>query len=109
MSAQDWRSTLGALLPDGYTPEPEGPADSSPAAPKPRLNVTIDRKRAGKTATIVSGFEPGDPAADTLAAELKRRLATGGSARGGEILVQGDRRKDVAQLLRDKGYKVVCQ
>ena len=41
-----------------------------------------------------------------IASKIKKRLATGGSARGGEILVQGDRREELRTLLADMGYKV---
>jgi translation initiation factor 1 len=71
------------------------------------LDIVLDRKgRAGKSATIVCGFgdESDDETITALAAKLKKRLATGGSVRGGEILVQGDRRKEVAELLKAEGY-----
>ena len=98
----DWKSALGALLPDDYQPEPESAPDLS-ARPRPRLTVTLDKKRAGKTATIISGFDADDPRAHELAALLKRKLATGGSSRGGEILVQGDRVEQVRVILREQG------
>ncbi|MDE6694149.1 MAG: translation initiation factor [Muribaculaceae bacterium] len=98
----DWKSALGALLPDDYQPEPESAPDLS-ARPRPRLTVTLDKKRAGKTATIISGFDADDPRAHELAALLKRKLATGGSSRGGEILVQGDRVDQVRVILREQG------
>ncbi len=101
---KDWQDSLRSLLPDGYTPEPEQPAEEQPA-PMPRLDVIVDRKRAGKTATIISGFDPDDNRAAELAAMLRKRLATGGSVRGGEILIQGDRAADVLSLLKEKGYK----
>lgn len=102
MKDTDWKSALGALLPDDYQPEPE----SAPALsdrPRPRLTVTLDKKRAGKTATIISGFDADDPRVSELAAMLKRKLATGGSSRGGEILVQGDRVDQVRLILREQG------
>lgn len=102
----DWKNALGALLPDDYTPEPEPETTAEAAAPRPRLAVTLDKKRAGKTATIISGFDPFDPRAAEIAAMLKRRLATGGSSRGGEILVQGDRVEQVRAILRDAGYRI---
>lgn len=103
----DWKNALGALLPSDFTPDPE-PENAADAAskPKPRLSVTLDKKRAGKTATIISGFDPSDPRAAELATLLKRKLATGGSSRGGEILVQGDRQEQVRAILREEGYKV---
>ncbi len=102
--SKDWQESLRSLLPDGYTPEPEPQAVAAPS-PLPRLDVMVDRKRAGKTATIISGFDPDDSRATDLAASLRKRLATGGSVRGGEILIQGDRAADVLVLLKEKGYK----
>lgn len=104
MKNVDWKNALGALLPDDYCPDAESiPAQAS--RPTPRLTVTLDKKRAGKTATIIAGFETDDPRAAELAAMLKRRLATGGSSRGGEILVQGDRVEQVRAILREEGYR----
>ena len=75
----------------------EAPAQSG------RLDIVYERKgRAGKCATIIT---LSDSEVEKLASELKRRLGTGGSARGGEILVQGDRRRDVLEFLVSKGYK----
>lgn len=102
MKDTDWKSALGALLPDDYQPEPEIALALSDR-PRPRLTVTLDRKRAGKTATIISGFDADDPRAAELATLLKKRLATGGSSRGGEILVQGDRVDQVRAILREEG------
>ncbi|MDE6161288.1 MAG: translation initiation factor, partial [Muribaculaceae bacterium] len=61
--------------------------------------------RAGKTATIIAGFDSEEQAADT-ASQLKKSLATGGSARGCEVLLQGDRRTDAADALRRLGFRV---
>lgn len=104
---EDWRSALGALLPDDYTPESESPEADRPEAgkfPKQRLAVSMERKgRGGKTATIISGFNLSDEEIEQVASILKRRLATGGSARGGEILIQGDRTDDVRRILKEIG------
>lgn len=109
----DWQSSLRQFL-DANPDLPEGQSaadgdDTTPApvAKKPRLDIVLDRKgRAGKTATIIAGFPESTPDDEisSLAARLKQRLATGGSARGGEILIQGDRRADVDRLLRADGY-----
>ncbi len=106
----DWKDALAGLLPDDYTPADEStPADETAAKPcNDRLHVILDRKgRKGKTATIISGFTIADEQVEELAATLKRRLGTGGSARGGEILIQGDRADDVLKALTDLGYKAV--
>lgn len=80
----------------------------TPAKPgkKPVLTIYFERRR-GKDATIISAPQDMDDAdlAD-LASRLKRSLATGGSVRGGEILLQGDRRSDLKRLLTAWGYVV---
>jgi putative translation initiation factor SUI1 len=71
-----------------------------------RLDIVLERKgRAGKTATIITGFTVSDDAVADIASQLKRSLGTGGSARGGEILIQGDRRKEVLARLTALGLK----
>ena len=46
-----------------------------------------------------------DDEVEDLASKMKRRLGTGGSVRGGEILIQGDRRQAVLDFLTAEGYK----
>lgn len=71
-----------------------------------RLDIIMERKgRAGKTATLITGWELPDDELLEVAARLKKNLGTGGSARGGDILIQGDRRKDVLEQLISMGYK----
>lgn len=100
----DWRDALRGLdLPQG-TDEDTGAAKEKPRK-LPKIIVDFERKgRGGKQATILSGFDCDDSELQRIASELKRRLACGGSARGGEILVQGDRREQVRRLLREMGY-----
>ena len=72
----------------------------------PRLSMSIERKgRGGKTATIIAGFASPEQAAGAASA-LRKRLATGGSARDCEVLLQGDRRTDAAEALRALGYRI---
>ena len=110
---EDWKAKLGAAFgvdPDEVAQEPEQPQEPLTAEQQQggeRLEVVIDRKgRKGKTATIIAGFKADDAALRTLAATLKQRLSTGGSARGGEILLQGDYRERAVELLRSMGFKV---
>ena len=105
----DWKSKLSNLL--ASNPDlPDGEdiiisnEDDSKTKKKNRLDITLDRKRAGKTASIISGFSDDDDIKN-IAAQLKQKLGVGGSARGGEILIQGDRRNDIAKILSDIGYK----
>lgn len=83
------------------------PVTESTVNDRQTLVVSMERKgRGGKTATIISGFTWPDNRIAELASTLKSRLGTGGAARGGEILIQGDRRADVASLLRKQGHVV---
>ena len=105
--ATDWRDALGALHFDEPVSEPGDAAEDTPtqdALPAQKLQVTVEKKgRGGKTATIISGFTLSDKEIDDIAGRLKKKLGTGGSARGGEILIQGERRDDVMSALRQLG------
>lgn len=111
MMATDWQDALRALLPDQQPDndaanEPAPDAEQEALVQKERLDIILERKgRAGKTATIIAGFTIDDAAVRDVAARLKSALGTGGSSRGGEILIQGDRRNDVLRLLTLFGYK----
>lgn len=108
--AGSWQDSLQAFLnnnPD--LPQGEDVAQEPEQASKPkqpRLDIILDKKgRAGKMATIISGFVIDDEEINQLARKLKTRLGVGGSARGGEILIQGDRRQDVLKFLTEQGFK----
>lgn len=105
----DWQKSLEALrdtLPEGdATPEVDK-EDTSKPSPQPRLDIILDKKgRKGKEATIVTGFTLSDAEVADVASSLKRRLGTGGSSRGGEILIQGDKRTQVLEALTSLGFK----
>ena len=73
-----------------------------------RLDIIFERKgRAGKQATIVCGFPESYPLEklQEIASKLKQKLGVGGSARGGEILFQGDQRKKLFDNLTLLGFK----
>lgn len=73
----------------------------------PALHVVIERKgRAGKTATIIEGFECGEEDLKRIAGSLKSALGTGGSCRGGEILIQGECREKVRNELSKMGFRL---
>lgn len=104
--ANDWRDALGSLLPEDYTPEPQQDEASQAPVQTTRLDVCVERKgRAGKVATIVSGFTVPDAEVERIASQIKQRIGAGGSARGGEILIQGDRAAQVLDLLKNMGFK----
>ena len=115
MNNMDWKDALGkafnlpaneetaAPTPDEQPTQQAGPVEQQGGR---RLDIVFERKgRGGKQATIVTGFVCDDEALKTVASQLKRSLGVGGSARGGEILIQGDRRQQVLDLLQGMGFK----
>lgn len=106
----DWKEQLGMAFnidPASVQNEPETePVAEEPAPCKQRLDIMLDkRNRNGKKVTLIVNFEGSEDALKTLAKELKQHCGVGGSARGGEILIQGDFREKVLAFLKDKGYK----
>nr|AKQ01965.1 Translation initiation factor SUI1-related protein [uncultured euryarchaeote Rifle_16ft_4_minimus_309] len=71
------------------------------------IRVTNDKRRYGKTVTIIAGLDATDIDIDELARTLKNRCAAGGTAKEGRIELQGEHRKRVAQVLEGLGYRVV--
>ncbi len=70
-----------------------------------RIEVWIDKKnRGGKIATIVKGFVGTESDLKDLGKVLKSACGVGGSAKNGEIIIQGNVRDKVMQILSDKGY-----
>ncbi|MDE6050033.1 MAG: translation initiation factor [Paramuribaculum sp.] len=103
----DWLEQLGSLrdsLPDGE--DIPDIVEEQPKTVSPRLDIVFEKKgRAGKQATIVCGFNCDDDTLKDIASRLKKTLGCGGSARAGEILIQGDRRKDALSALTAMGFK----
>lgn len=72
---------------------------------KQRLIVRIDRRqRAGKQVTLIEGFVGSQEDLSALAKVLKVKCGVGGTAKDGEITIQGDLRDKVTALLQSMGY-----
>lgn len=106
----DWKKRLGVV----YSTDPEFRFESEKQEEREtlppqqqHLYVRLDRKnRKGKTVTLVEGFEGTGEDLKSLAKELKSRCGVGGSASDGVILIQGDFRERIIQMLTDKHYHV---
>ena len=108
MADNDWKSRLGVVYstnPDfKYTQVEEEEQQTLPPA-RQRLIVRIDRRqRAGKQVTLVEGFVGTAADLAALSKTLKTKCGVGGTAKDGEITVQGDLRDKVVALLQGMGY-----
>ncbi|MGB0166323.1 MAG: translation initiation factor [Luteibaculum sp.] len=70
------------------------------------LRVWLDKKnRGGKEASIIRGFIGSEDDLKDLAKQIKQACGTGGSAKDGEIIIQGDKRDKIMDFLNKQGYK----
>jgi len=108
----DWKDKLSSIV---YSTNPDFDKNSDEELNnientaidkiKQLLIVELDRKnRKGKSATIISGFDGTDEELKLLEKMLKKECGVGGSARGGEILIQGDFRDKILSILHREGY-----
>lgn len=109
MSNNDWKDRLGIVYSTKvdfqYETDEVEELETLPIEQQ-KLRVKVEKAgRKGKTVTLVTGFIGTDEDLKLLAKQLKTRLSTGGSSKGGEIVIQGDVKQRVVQLLLEIGYK----
>jgi|TARA_B110000240_G_scaffold119538_1_gene133781 translation initiation factor 1 len=71
-----------------------------------QIRLHLDRKGGGKVVSIVRGLQETIDVLMVIAKELKSGCGVGGSVKNGEILIQGNKREKIQQLLIKKGYSV---
>ncbi len=69
-----------------------------------RIVVRLEMRRLRKPTTMVEGLNPKRTDLEKIAKELKSKLACGGTAKDGYILLQGDHRDDVRDRLLNMGF-----
>ena len=109
MAENDWKKRLGVVFstnPDFAYQEEEDQEPETLEPSKQNLIVSIDRKgRGGKPVTLVTGFVGKAADLAEVGRALKVKCGVGGSAKDGEITIQGDFRDRVVTLLKEMGYR----
>jgi translation initiation factor 1 len=110
MSDNDWKKRLGVVYStddnfDFDTNQNEEEETLPPSQQK--LIISLDKKqRKGKSVSLITGFVGSPDDLDNLARNLKKKCGTGGSSKEGEIIIQGDFRTRLKELLENDGFKV---
>ena len=106
--ANDWKERLGVVFstnPD-FQYETDKETKTTTLAPeRQNLKIWLDRLKGGRVATVVRGFVGSADDLAELGKELKKSCGVGGTAKDGEIIIQGDHRDRVVELLIKGGYR----
>ena len=109
MKKNDWKKREGVVYSTdtnfSFQNAAASHAETLPPAQQ-RLRIMLDKSgRAGKQVTLVTGFVGTPNDLDTLCKLLKTKCGVGGSAKDGEILIQGDVREKLVAILAQVGYR----
>lgn len=108
MKNNDWKDRLNVVYstnPDfKYITEEEEETDTLEKKQQ-KLRVSIEKKgRGGKTVTVITGFIGREDDLKELGKLLKTKCGVGGSTKDGEILIQGEFKQRIIELLKAEGY-----
>lgn len=108
MKNNDWKDRLGMVYstnPDfKYDTDEEQEEETLPNE-KQSLRISLDKKnRGGKVVTLITGFRGKNEDLVALGKLLKVKCGVGGSAKEGEIIIQGDVRRKIAGILANEGF-----
>jgi translation initiation factor 1 len=110
MKTADWKDRLGIVFSTNPEFKFDKGSDNEPETLPPQqqnLIVSLDRKqRKGKSVTLIRGFAGKEDDLEALAKKLKSKFGVGGSAKDGEIIIQGDFVQKVMEYLVAEKFKV---
>jgi len=110
MKDNNWKDRLNVVYstnPDYQFQQNDDSETMTLPPQKQNLIVAIERKnRGGKTVTLVKGFVGSDDDLAELGKKLKTKCGVGGTAKDKEIVIQGEFKMRIADLLKEWGYKV---
>ena len=87
-----------------YSDDSQEESDTLPKNQQ-KLRLNMERTgRGGKTVTLVKGFVGSDKDINALCKLLKQKCGVGGSVKDGEIIIQGDHRQRLIEILKKEGY-----
>lgn len=105
----NWKNREGVVYStsDNFDYDYEGSGEQdTPDNASQNLKVQLDKKaRGGKQVTLITGFVGTQDDLKELGKLLKSKCGVGGSAKDGEILIQGDHRSKILELLHKEGYQ----
>ena len=104
----DWKERLWVVFSTNtdYKYETSAEEEATTLDPsKQNLKIWLDRLKGGRVATVVRGCVGSSDDLAALGKELKKSCGVGGTAKDGEIIIQGDHRDRIVELLTKAGYR----